>query len=582
MAANVEANAVRTVDWLASAGSIAIPVYQRQYRWEISGCAQLLEDIRAVADGDAQGTHFIGSILSAARSLSEAEGRDEGPAAELVLIDGQQRLTTLSLLVAALRHTVADTDPVLAAELDRALADPARPGRTRLRPHPAWAEVYERVVLHGDTADAGRFGENLTYFRSQVGPDEVGRVWRGLRRLEHVAITLGPAANAQQIFESLNSTGAPLRDHELIHNYVLMGLDHATQQRIETEYWVPIERATGEAIGDFFRHFLIGRLGREGLHLERAVYDDFHREHPRLGADSVEAVVAELREYAEVYAQLLDPARVDDPEIAAGLVAVNELGRDAYPLLLLALHDQQHGRVSRDRLLATLRRVQSLWLRRELVGVATVRLVGRLVRAWNATADLEPDVADAALADVFGRITPSDLRTRLALRYRELPHSDFVLARLGMVGAAGDPAALGHALVAQWPRDSGVPIDDDDLTPILDVERRPGWYAGWRREFDYCEYRGEHWEVPDVQYLFRRIFQRLWTEQPEDLVAFSARHRGPIYERAAWPGDWAELDADHVLFQGLAPRFLLASTQQLLAELGLADEVFVKYAWGMA
>ena len=68
------------------------------------------------------------------------------------------------------------------------------------------------------------------------------RIWRGLQKLEHVAITLGSDANAQQIFESLNSTGEPLRDHELIHNYVLMGLSHAEQSEIEDEYWLPIEQ----------------------------------------------------------------------------------------------------------------------------------------------------------------------------------------------------------------------------------------------------------------------------------------------------------------------------------------------------
>ena len=569
---NAAADAVATVDWLGDVASIAIPVYQRQYRWEISACAQLLEDIRAAADGDERSSHFLGSILCiSAGAHPEAGG-------ELVLIDGQQRVTTLMLLIAALRQTVRDADPALADTLARALVHPDDPRRTKLRPHPAWAGAYERAVLAGETAEAARFGENLTYFRSQVGPDEVERVWRGLQRLEHVAITLGPAANAQQIFESLNSTGAPLRDHELIHNYVLMGLGPEDQRRIEADYWVPIERATGDAIGDFFRDYLIARMGHEGLRMERAVYDDFHREFPRLGPDAVEPVVAELREFAEVYGRILDPRRVDDADVARALEAVNEIDSAAYPLVLLAVHDWLHRGAPRERLLTTLRRIQSLWLRRELVGVATVRLAGRLIRAWRIGEQVE--------ADVFGRITPSDLRCRLALRYRELPHADYVLARLGMVGRSGDPAALGAAFVEEWPRDSGVPIDDDDLTPILDAERRPGWYAGWRKEFDYCEYRGEHWEVYDIQHLFRRIFQRLWVERPEELLAFSARHRGPIYPSAAWPGDWAELPvADgepRHLFQGLAPRFLLAWTQDLLTELGLADEVLVKYAWGMA
>ena len=76
--------------------------------------------------------------------------------------------------------------------------------------------------------------------------DEAADIWRGLQKLEHVSITLGSGANAQQIFESLNSTGEPLRDHELIHNYVLMGLSHAEQREIEESFWLPLEENTGE------------------------------------------------------------------------------------------------------------------------------------------------------------------------------------------------------------------------------------------------------------------------------------------------------------------------------------------------
>ena len=94
-ATNVDATAVNTIGWLSAADwTIVVPVYQRQYRWDIGGCEQLLSDIRAVADLDDRHMHFIGSILSSASGAGEE--------AELVLIDGQQRTTTLMLLVAAL------------------------------------------------------------------------------------------------------------------------------------------------------------------------------------------------------------------------------------------------------------------------------------------------------------------------------------------------------------------------------------------------------------------------------------------------------------------------------------------------
>ena len=259
-ATNVDATAVNTIAWLAQPGTtIVVPVYQRQYRWDIGGCEQLLADVRAVADADDRTMHFIGSILSA----PAAEPGDGD--ADLILIDGQQRITTLMLLIAALHHTVRDVDPALAAELAQVLVRADRADVTKLRPHREWADVFQDVVLERD-ADArpeSRFDDNYAFFRSQVGPDDAARVWRGIRKLEHVSITLGPGANAQQIFESLNSTGEPLRDHELIHNYILMGLTHEQQTLIEDDYWLPIERATGEQIAGFWRHYLIMTTGRE-------------------------------------------------------------------------------------------------------------------------------------------------------------------------------------------------------------------------------------------------------------------------------------------------------------------------------
>ena len=167
-----------------------------------------------------------------------------------MLIDGQQRITTLMLLVAALRHAVQDSDPLLAADLDRVLVRPDDPDRTKLRPHDAWAELYESVVLERDVQAEreSRFDDNYAFFRSQVHADEAPQIWAGLKKLEHVSITLGADANAQQIFESLNSTGEPLRDHELIHNYMLMGLTHAEQLDVEARFWLPIEQHTGETL----------------------------------------------------------------------------------------------------------------------------------------------------------------------------------------------------------------------------------------------------------------------------------------------------------------------------------------------
>ncbi|MGI8977405.1 MAG: DUF262 domain-containing protein [Thermomicrobiales bacterium] len=123
---NVTANAVVTTEWLSTGGTtLVVPVYQRQYRWEIDGCERLLRDLRAVARTDAGQTHFLGSILYTATSSGEDTER--------MLVDGQQRVTTLMLLIAAIRDTLAGTDEAISGVLHQMLRHPTRAGQTRLR-----------------------------------------------------------------------------------------------------------------------------------------------------------------------------------------------------------------------------------------------------------------------------------------------------------------------------------------------------------------------------------------------------------------------------------------------------------------
>ena len=664
-ATNVEATAVNTIEWLAAGTTtIVVPVYQRQYRWDIGGCERLLSDIRAVAREDDAHRHFIGSILSA----------EDGASAEsdLILIDGQQRITTLMLLVAALHHAVRDTDQALAAALERVLVRSDAPGRTKLRPHDAWADLYESVVLdRRDDADReSRFDDNYAFFRSQIHVDEVPLIWRGLQKLEHVSITLGAEANAQQIFESLNSTGEPLRDHELIHNYVLMGLTHAEQTEIERDYWLPIEHATGEQIGSFWRHYLVMLTGREvSVTGGRGVYDAFRHEFPRLDVATLRQRAAQWREFAEIYRLLLEPAETPDAAIGAQFASLGTFGRGVYPLVLRLYRDHIHGELAHDELIASLEQLQSLLLRRTIVGVTTDRLVARLCRAAQLGRD--------ELVHAIARITPSDERTRVGLKYSALPHARYVLGRMSGVGAEagwdlehiaptapgddwspdgirrwaelsddeqnsfralaptlGNLALLEESLFERafdaaypakravygdsalaltrevadaevwstaaiarrteqlterflqvWRRPAVASIDDDNLTPILDAKQRRGWPRGWEREFDYVEFRGEHWEVKDIRYLFHRIFQRLWAESPasrQSVMDFSARRGGPVYPAMAWNGQWDRLSADEdspFLYMGWDSRYMLAAVQGVLEEAGWASEVFLKYSY---
>ena len=164
------------------------------------------------------------------------------------------------------------------------------------------------------------------------------------------------------------------------------------------------------------------------------------------------------------------------------------------------------------------------------------------------------------------------------MRPRQAP-SLSAIERWNTSAIAARTAALSQQLLQVWARPATVDIDDDGLTPILDARRRPGWPAGWQREFDYVEYRGEHWEVFDVKHLFNRVFKRLWNDAHGDAVAFNSRRGGPIYTEQAWNGQWDVIDDGHYLYMGWDSRYMLTAVQGVLDEAGIASEVFVKYSY---
>ncbi|WP_395154424.1 DUF262 domain-containing protein [Ilumatobacter sp.] len=657
-ATKVDASAVQTVSWLRSQAEIAVPVYQRHYRWDVDRCRQLLNDVRAAADSAVGEVHFLGSILATAVPAATAKS---------VLIDGQQRVTTLTLLVAALRDTLKEADPELASSLQEMLvAPPAGQEATKLRPHEGRQNELTDIVFNParDCREPGESAleDNYRYFLGEVHRDAV-RVYRGLERLEHVMITLAEGANAQQVFESLNSTSVPLRDHDLVHNYVLMGLSYDVQEQIERDYWVPLELNAGEFTDQFLRDYLIRLTGRDSdVRGEHGVYQVFKSQFPRLLPESIRKHAAEWLSYAEDYGNLLDPSRVNDDEIRTQLGYVNTFGTAMYPIVMAVYRDYRKGDIDRDTFIEILEQLQALYLRRMVVGETRDHLAAQLCRRLSKYGYPIRDM---------GRRSPSDERVRNALKYRHVPHVGYVLHRLegltvhsglqiehifpqtptsswtgngeriwssmpeeeqaryqALVDTLGNlvlleshlnagasnrsfidkhsyytdsavksaKALADHAtwdsraiekrteeLIGQflkiWPRPSDDHIEDaEHLVPLLEAEKKPGWYPGWKNEFSYVMYRDEIWEEHNLKTLYNHVFKRLWATQRADLLAYTAMNAGPVHATEEWPSQWDALEGSHYLFMGLGPQYMLAEVQRVLDEFGIADEVFVKYA----
>jgi hypothetical protein len=215
------------------------------------------------------------------------------------------------------------------------------------------------------------------------------------------------------------------------------------------------------------------------------------------------------------------------------------------------------------------------------------------VRSWNEYSEDEQN-SHRALSPTLGNLTLLEESLTLRVFGASFPEKrDQAYARSAVAATRelADAASWGTAaisartvrlsaeLVRIWARPEVGEIDDDGLTPVLDAVRRRGWPAGWEREFDYCEYRGEHWEVKDVKALFNRVFRRAWTDDRPAALAYSARHGGPLYTSMAWKGHWDTLAEGVHLYMGWDSNYMMTALQGVLEESGIASDVFVKYSY---
>jgi len=269
----------RQLTKLIGANNFLIPIYQRPYSWREEQCEQLMADIEACGLGK-RSSHFFGSVVR----VPDANAS--------VVIDGQQRITTISLLLLAVlrvmdsgKKTSTDSPENTHKWVDKFLFDEyARvPGTLKLK-HVHGDEVsFKAVVANKETEDdVSRICENFRYFCKAVEESKltIDHILDGIQLLFVIDITIDKSDNPQLVFESINSTGLDLTEGDKIRNYILMGLDHDAQSKLFNEYWKPIEvmvqrDGDEDGVGLFVRDAITAITG-EVPNLKK-IYSDFKR-----------------------------------------------------------------------------------------------------------------------------------------------------------------------------------------------------------------------------------------------------------------------------------------------------------------
>lgn len=363
----------------SSETAFAIPVYQRNYDWTRVQCQQLFNDILAIGAEDTQSGHFIGSIVYVHDDVYTASGLRE-----LTIIDGQQRLTTLTLIFIALyRHAMAtgkdqQAQRIYKTYLINEFAEDAE--KLKLKPTDNNKVALAQIMDPKESVKASGYSrliENFRFFEARITDANFDVVLRGVSKLIFVDIALDRQKdNPQRIFESLNSTGLELSQADLIRNYILMGLPRKEQEQVFRKFWELIEanarnREVNESrVSDFIRDFLT--LKQKDIPNKGAVYAKFKERYPVPNSADLMDALEELREFSHVYARLLNPDLESDPEIRRELGYIRTLEVNvAFPFLMPVYRDFTAGIISRDVFAAVLRLVQSYVWRRFILSLPT-------------------------------------------------------------------------------------------------------------------------------------------------------------------------------------------------------------------
>ena len=382
----MKATEARLSEVIRKAPQFIIPIYQRTYSWTERECHKLWEDVVRVGRDERISVHFLGSVVYVEDGVSNQTDR-----APLLVIDGQQRLTTVMLLLAALRSALNESEEPIDGFSrrkieNRYLIDPDETGD---RSYKLLLTQTDRDTLKSVVEDRPMPVErslaierNHALFRSWLANEpDLAVPCRGLSKLIVVEVALNrDNDNPQLIFESMNSTGRQLSQADLIRNYVLMGLEPGTQTRLYQDYWRPMERAFGQqAYSDhfdgFMRHFLTFRTG--SIPRIGDVYEAF-KEYARrddVARAGVDLLVRDLHDHARYYCFMIPNVgslREPDRDLAEAFSDLHELKVDtAFPFLLELYGDYDHELLSRDDLLTAVRLIEAYVFRRVVCEIPT-------------------------------------------------------------------------------------------------------------------------------------------------------------------------------------------------------------------
>ncbi|MGT0052888.1 DUF262 and DUF1524 domain-containing protein [Helicobacter pylori] len=346
---------------------LVIPIYQRLYSWEKKQCKELWDDIIKVGGDDKMDGHFIGSILYVLDGITHSDNA-------LLIIDGQQRLTTITLLLIALRDHWSDKRKEIE---NHYLINSDKNGDKKFRLILSESDKDTLLSLidkdrRKPSEPSSKIMENFKLFEEWVSnTDELETIFKGLEKLMIVEIALEKGKDDPQlIFESMNSKGMELTQTDLIRNYIVMETEIEKREGFYNKYWRAMEeefKQNKELFDRFVRHYLTIKTKIPNIKKVYAAFKDY-RQKEGIG---IEDLLKDLQKYCGYFCQIVFKKEADkDLNKALGFLV--DLEMDViYPLLLELYSDYSDGVLSKADFIPIIALIESYLCRRRVCGISS-------------------------------------------------------------------------------------------------------------------------------------------------------------------------------------------------------------------
>ncbi|WP_120925207.1 DUF262 domain-containing protein [Helicobacter pylori] len=417
-------------DFFSLTGTIfSIPVYQRNYTWEEENCEKLLQDIISISQN--KKTHFMGSITYILHWIDDEKSLRK--LQEFVIIDGQQRITTIMLLLKAIETKIPNEE--IKKEIDGLLNLSGQ--KLRLKPIKSDKEAFDLVMQNRSHEIQGvsHIRNNYKFFTKELDNYiskgyRIEEIYGAFLRLKIVAIGLELGEDDPQVvFESINATGVQLKGLDLIRNYLMMGENSDRQKHLYDTYWVPLEDWLGERdLNDFIKTYLRIYFEDRFKEGEREVYYTLKAHHRENFPNDIQGLMSDMREYGRIYQIFLDRDHYflhrGDPQQLANLrLRIKDLVKIKFgvakPFVLRCTRDFEEGKLDYENFYEILQILISYFVRRSVCGDSTPTLARVLYSLYRQLENVSADALKHYLGKSVGQMAfPNDDKIKAAFLVR--------------------------------------------------------------------------------------------------------------------------------------------------------------------